>query len=387
LTAEAGNRPGEAKAMYGLALAFETVGDVPGAVEMAERCLTTAREIEARPVEADALNLLGSIRIHQGDFAAAQLSFADALELQRANGNRSGAADAMNNLALVQMWSGDFVAAVDTFSEVRALYNDLEKPQMEAAAVMNLGRIDAARGDLNRARSRFEEAAGLFRAQGLTEGLGDALFGLGEVLLTQGDLPAARARHEEAASLRREAGLGTEVESRFALAGLTLAEAAVGRRSYDEAVDELTRAVQELQEGGRPALEADAVNYLVEAELGAGNTRLARVHLDRLDELASSSNPVTLMVRDINRARLSGVEGRHEEAVALLETVIESAGDEGILGVELEARLALAEELAGAGRTDDARVRLADVRREAIARGWMHVADRAAVLEQRLENR
>ncbi|MGD8440539.1 MAG: tetratricopeptide repeat protein, partial [Holophagae bacterium] len=385
LSAEAGNRSGEANAMYAIALTRLALGDIDQAVDTTQQCLIAAREVGDRPAEGDALNLLGSIRVRQGDFAGAEAAFSDALALQREIDNRSGAADALNNLALVQMWSGDFVQSVDNFSQALQQYRELGRPQMEAAVMMNLARIDAARGDLNRARSRFEEAVGLYRNEDLTEGLAEALFGLGEVLLTQGDLKAARSRHEEAYELRETHRLGSVVESRFALAGLTLAEASVGKRSYSEAADELSQSLQQLADSGRTSLEADAINYLVEAEIEAGRLDAAQEHLKRLEALSSSANPVTIMVGDINRARLAGKLGGHEHAAATLEAVIRDARAQSSLGVELEAKLAMAEIQIGAGRPDAARMWLDEVQREAVAQGWMLVADKASVLGQRLD--
>ena len=384
LAKAAGNRAGEASATYSLALTHLALGDIEAAVGETQTSLTTAREVEARIVEGDALNLLGSIRLHQGDFAAALEVFTAALELQRHTGNRSGEADAFNNLALVQMWSGDFVGAVDSFTQVRAQYRDLGKPQGEAAAVMNLARIDAVRGDLDGARSLFEEAAGLYRVQGNAEALAEVLFGLGEVLLTQGDLQGARTRHEESLVLRRDHELGTAAESEFALAGLTLAEAALGRRSYEDAVDELSRSVAKLAEQNRPALEADALNYLAEAQLGAGQVIEAEVVLDRIRALAASANSVTLMVLEINEARMASRNRKFAEAESILETVLEDARAQSSFGVELEARLALAEITAEAGDQDRARLILSELGGEATARGWNLVADKAAVVSQRL---
>jgi tetratricopeptide (TPR) repeat protein len=384
LEESAGNRAGEASVAYSLALTQLARGDIEAALREAETCLRSAREVEARIIEGDALNLMGSIRLHQGDLASALSAFNAALELQREIGNRSGEADALNNVALVQMWSGDFVGAVDSFTQVRAQFRALGKPQAEAAAVMNLARIDAVRGDLLGARGLFEEAAGLYRVQGNAELLSEALFGLGEVLLTQGDLQGARTRHEEALALRRDHRLGTLSESEFALAGLSLMEAALGRRSYDDAVEELTRSVATLEDEERQALEADALNYLAEAELGAGRIDDVDTTLERIRTLAPSANSVTMMVLRINEARLAGRRGRHDEAGAILEKVIEDARAESSFGVEIEARLVLAEIIGGEGRTGEARRRLEEVSREATARGWILVADRAAVANKRL---
>ena len=385
LVESGGNKAGEAITAYSLALTYLAMGDIEAAVQETVTSRAIAREVEARIVEGDALNLLGSIRLHQGDFAAALEVFTAALELQRDTGNTSGEADAFNNLALVQMWSGDFVGAVDSFTQVRAQYRKLGNPQGEVAVVMNLARIDAVRGDLNGARSLFEEASGLYRVQGNTEALAEALFGLGEVLLTQGDLLGARTRHEEALALRRDHELGSAAESEFALAGLTLSEAALGRRSYEDAVEELLSSVATLAEQNRPALEADALNYLAEAQLGAGLVVEAEGTLNRIRNLGDSANSVTLLVLEINEARLAG---RHEDfgrAESILERVIDEAHAQSSFGVELEAKLALGEVLADAGESNEAQRLLDEIGREATAKGWNLVADRVSVVSRRIE--
>ena len=382
----AGNRAGEAGAAYALSLVHLALGDLEAGTKEAEASLAMAREVGSRTLEGDALNLIGSIRVHQGDFAGALEVFREALELQREISNAGGEADAFNNLALVQMWSGDFRAAIDSFTQVRALYQQLGKRQGEAAVVMNMARIDAARGDLDGGRRLFEEAAGLYRVQGNDELLAEALFGLGEVLLTQGDLEGARARHLEALGLRRKLELGSVVESEFALAGLALTEANLGRLSYDEVVSALTTTVAALADSDRRALETDALNYLAEAQLGAGDVDGAEATLQRIRDQADAANSVTMMVLRINEARVESHRGRNDEATATLESVIEDARTGASLGVELEARLVLAEVLARAGRTREAVQRLRNLRQDATGRGWILVADRAATIEDRLAN-
>ncbi|MCU0302801.1 MAG: protein kinase [Thermoanaerobaculales bacterium] len=381
---EAGNPAGEARAAYSLARTLLAMGDVEAGMREAEAALALARPVEARPTEGDALNLIGSIRVHQGDFPGAVAALEEALALQRAIRNASGVADALNNLALVQMWAGDFSGSVDHFGEALALFRELGKPASEAAVLMNLARIDGARGDLDGARSRFEEAAGLYRAQSEPVALAEALFGLAEVLLTRGDLQGARTRHEEALRLRRERGLDSAVESEFALAGLTLAEASLGRARYADAVAALDRSVAAFAQANRPALEADALNYLVEALLGAGEVERAEAALGRLEALDPAANSVTRMVSRISGARVAAARGQVETAERALDRVVDDARVEASLGVELEAKLAMAEVLAGSGRPEEARRRLDEIRREAVARGWMLVADKAEVRAREL---
>jgi len=382
----AGNPTGETAATYSLAVTHLALGDIDAGTREAQMCLAKAREVEARITEGNALNLLGSIRLRHGDLAGALAFFNQALELQRDIGNPSGEADAFNNVALVQMWSGDFVGAVDSFTQVRAQFRELGRAGSEAGSVMNLARIDAARGDLDGSRSLFEEAAGLYRVQENPEALAEALFGLGEVLLTQGDLAGARTRHEEALDLRGEHQFASVVESEFALAGLTLAEAASGQGSYRDAVSELSRSVQDLAELERSALEADALNYLAEAELGADRVDEAVAALDRIRALEASANSVTLMVLQINDARVAGRRGRIEEARSILEGLMVEARSQSSFGVEIEARLALAEIMAEAGEEEAAEKLLREVKSDATARGWIHVADKAAEVGKRHAN-
>jgi tetratricopeptide (TPR) repeat protein len=379
-----GNRPGEARALYSIAVTRLALGETEEASRVVESCLAMAREAEARITEGDALNLLGSIRLREGDLAAALVAFSAALDLQREIDNPRGEADALNNVALVQMWSGDFSNAVDSFTRLRVSFRDLGNPQKEAMMVMNLARINAARGDLDSARNLFEEATGLFRVQENAESLAEALFGLGEVLLTQGDLAGARTRHEEALELRRDHKLGSAVESEFALAGLTLSEAALGIRSYGDAVEELSRSVATLEEMNLQALEADALNYLAEAQLGQGNNDDAQATLDRIRLLDASANSVTIMVLEINQARIVSRSGRPDEAEAMLKAVLDRAKQESSYGVELEARLVMAEVLAESGRIDEARGLFDDLMRDATARGWTLVADKAEAIKKRL---
>ncbi len=78
-----GNRAEEANVTFSLALTHLALGEIDAAIGEVETSLAIAREVEARIIEGDALNLLGSIRLHQGDFPAALKIFTEALELQR----------------------------------------------------------------------------------------------------------------------------------------------------------------------------------------------------------------------------------------------------------------------------------------------------------------
>ncbi len=385
LMSDMGNRDGVATAHYALALAHASRGEVEEAIAEVGASLETARQIGARVTEADGLNLLGSIRIHQGALPEAGSAFRSAYELQRDIGNRSGAADALNNLALVQMWSGDLSAAIDSFRQALTEFRSLGMAGREAAVVANLARVEAARGDLEGARRYFEEAAGLHRIQDNREGLAEALFGLAEVLLTQGDIGAARTRHEEARDLRRELKHSALAESEFALAGIGLAEADLGRRDLADVAAELQRTVEVMARQERRALEADALNYLAEAQLKAGNLAGAERSMTRLRELEGASNPMTQLALRVNEARALRLRGDLDAATGSLDEVVETARAQPNLAMEFEAELARADLLRASGRSSDARRVLEAVAQKAEARGWLLVANRAAAARDRLD--
>jgi tetratricopeptide (TPR) repeat protein len=379
-----GDLYGVANAHYALALAHASRGSVADALAAVDASLAMARRVGSRVTEADSLNLLGSIQVHQGELVEAQDSFRRAYELQGEIGNPSGAADALNNLATVQMWAGDFPAAVDSFRQALTRFRSLGMAGREAAVVANLARVEAARGDLEGARRYFEEAAGLYRVQEIPEGLAESLFGLGEVLLSQGDVASARTRHEEALRIRRGLGHPAVAESEFALAGIGLAEADLGLRDLDGVVDELGRTVEALAEQQRLALEADALNYLAEAQLKDGRLADGEASLNRLEELEAASNPMTLLAMRVNHARVLGLRGDLAGGEAVVAEVLEAARGQSNTAMEFEAELARADLLAAAGRSDDAQKLLGDVQRRASSRGWLLVANRAAAAENRL---
>jgi hypothetical protein len=91
-----------------------------------------------------------------------------------------------------------------------------------------------------------------------------------------------------------------------------------------------------------------------------------------------------MMVLEINQARIAALTGRPDQADAILQGVLIKARTQSSYGVELEARLVKAEVAAMSGRTDAARRAFDDLRREATARGWTLVADKASAAEKRL---
>jgi hypothetical protein len=153
-----------------------------------------------------------------------------------------------------------------------------------------------------------------------------------------------------------------------------------GRRA--EAAELSRLAVEEFRGKNWPGAEAAARNHLALALLEQDRADAAGTALEGAAELASRSSDLQLRLAvAISAARVRAASGRPEDAAAArssLEATAAQARNAGFMCVDLEARLALgrlelrAPETAAAGQ-----VRLAEVAREAQARGYGLISGKA----------
>jgi tetratricopeptide (TPR) repeat protein len=205
------------------------------------------------------------------------------------------------------------------------------------------------------------------------------LYWLGEVLLWQGELVGARNRHQEALELRESTGERAEAaSSALALAVVALQEAHLGRGSFAEVAPELNGIVTTLADLGWVEEQARAMSLLAEAELGRGRLEEAEAAVLGAIALADEGREIAgrMSIRVI-RARLWSAQGRSDDALKVLRDALEEASATGILGLEFEVRLAAGEVELEAGLDGAGRARLESLRRDALARGWFLVSQRA----------
>jgi tetratricopeptide (TPR) repeat protein/tRNA A-37 threonylcarbamoyl transferase component Bud32 len=367
---ELGNRGGEAGALNNMAVVLKSQGNLDRARELYEEVLAISREIGSRSGEAVALNNLAGVLLRRGELDRAEELFTKALTIRREQGDRSGEAYALDNLGVVLRKRGNLAQARKRHEESLRIRRETGQKIGEVASLNNLGTVLLEQGELEAARRSFLSSLELCRDTGSRSASAYALFGLGEVLARGGDLEEARTRHEAALALREELGeKGTAAESRLALAVLRLdaGEAEPAERLARTAAEELARQ-------GTNDTQALALATAAQAAAARGDQAGARQTIEQATTLLGAHQDLRArLLVEIRAARL----GRVPTPEADLQQVIAQAGQAGLLGLQLEARLALGELEIERGHAADGRAQLEALQREAHGLGYGLIARKA----------
>jgi tetratricopeptide (TPR) repeat protein len=237
---------------------------------------------------------------------------------------------------------------------------------------VNLAEVQLKQGDLAGAESHCRASLAGSRALGDRRLSAYALFDLGEALVERGDLDGARSAHAEALTIRQELGeKTTSAESGLALARVTLEE---GRAAH--AAEELRRLLPAFEAADSVADQALARAMLSRALFAAGQEREAEEHAARAVRLVEASERPDLRLA-VLVASAGARSGSDREVRARLEEARGEAHRIGLVGLELEARLARAEIDARRGDRG-AGAALRGIEKDARTRGFGLLARRAA---------
>lgn len=371
--------------------------------------------------EAQTLNRLANVAYEEGNYEEAKRVFAEALRIWKEINHRGGVALALQNIADTLLMQGHLDRAELLFEQAVAIEQDINDERNEGLTRTNLAQLRLMRGDLARARKAGEEGVHLSRKTGYRyalvvglwtlgnlaleeghldearrhyeEGLALAkqtqddrftayhLQGAGTVALLEGDPVRARGQYEEALGLRQKLGGRSEVaETQVALGLLALEE---GRPKA--ALEPLNAAVETLRGLELPDGEAQAHTALALVHLARQQPGPAREASVRAEALASRSQHVqTRLGSALVAARVRSAEGKHGEAVKRLEAVLAETRRKGLVPLEYEARLALAEAERAWGRFPLAWQRLRVLEENARARGLSGFVRKAQALSASL---
>ncbi|WP_375770842.1 tetratricopeptide repeat protein [Archangium gephyra] len=392
--------------------------DATTACQQAQRIFVDAGDPGS---EGRTLNRLANVAYEEGNYEEAKRVFGEALHIFKNINHRGGVALALQNIADTLLMQGQLSQAEPLFEQALAIEQEINDRRNEGLTRVNLAQLRLMRGDLVRTRKFAEEGVGLARDTGdlytvqvglwtlgnlaLTEGHPDEarrhyaeglaisrqtqderytayhLQGDGAVALLEGDLVRARGQYEEALALRRKLGGRSEVPETQVALGLL----AVEEDRPEAALEPLNAAVEALHGLGLPDGEAQAHTTLALVHLARRETALAREASARAQALAvRSQQPQTRLGSALVAARVLCAEGRHGEAVKRLETVLAEARRMGLVPLEYEARLALAEAERDWGRLHLAWQRLRVLEENAQARGLTGFVRKAQALSATL---
>jgi tetratricopeptide (TPR) repeat protein len=373
---EIGNRGAEAGALNNIAVVLRNQGDVERARQLYEEVLSVSREIGSKGGEAYALNNLAGVLLRRGELDRSRELFQQSLAIRRGQRDRSGEAYALDNIGVALRRRGDLAEARRHHEQALRIRRETGQKIGEVASLNNLGAALLDQGELKAAREHFRTALSLSSRLGNKSPYAHALFGIGEVLAAEGQLAEARKRHEAALGIRSRLGeKGTAAESRLALAGLLLEAGDMAR------TDELARAAaEELRRQGATDGEALALSISALAATSRGDAAGAQGSIERATILLAGNQDLrTRLIVQLRAARLRVPSGAVAETT--LREIAERAGQAGLLGVQLEAELALAETELRQGRAAEGQARLATLRQQAQAMGYWLIARQARQAE------
>jgi tetratricopeptide (TPR) repeat protein/tRNA A-37 threonylcarbamoyl transferase component Bud32 len=363
-----GNKMEEAVELHNIAIILRDSGDLTAAKKMFLDALAINREIGNKVGQAETLNSLANISSIMGDISGAEKMFRDGLALAEESGDQAMVALLSSNLGNMLYGRGDARGAQKSYENAQAIYRQMGDKDGVSMTAVNIGAVLSDQGDLKTAEKSINEAIALAAETGTKDLSGTSLLTLGQVQRDEGDLAAARKSVEQSLAIRNE--IGEKVGA--AETGAMLAVLALDEKDAARAAELAGKAVEEAHREKTSDLEAGALAVLAEADLGLKKIDAAREAIARAKAIASKSEERHVISSvTIAAARVTAASGHRDEAIASLEDVLAGVTKLGLVELEFEARLALGEIEIAAGKVTEGRGRLAELEKEAAAKGYL----------------
>jgi DNA-binding winged helix-turn-helix (wHTH) protein/Tfp pilus assembly protein PilF/TolB-like protein len=380
--AAAGDRDGEARSLGAWADAiFKT--DAPQSIRLYKQAQEIFRKVGSERSAAKVLNNLGEVYEAQGDVATAEKMFREALASWKLLDNKRYQAAAIGNIANDRKEQGDLRGAAQLYEETLQLAREAADTGIASLAGDGLADLHLLQGDLAGARQGYEQSIATSQKNGDQISSGYPMTSLGDLLLLEADFAGARKTYEQALAIRTSAGdTLTIAETQLGLAELSLEEA----RSPTEQEAATRRALEVFQEQQSRDDETDAWRILARALGAEGKGTTAKEAMQHARSLAAKSqNPKIRWQTAIAAARIEAGEkdvGHSAAGIATrkeLAAIIAKARELGYRGIELEARLTLAEIEMSVGQIAAGRAHLIAIETDAKAKSYNLVARKAAM--------
>lgn len=289
---KAGNRAGEAYALWSLAQTSLLLGDHEDAVRKLLDGLTICREIDDREGQVQMLGDLGMSATFRGEYEQAASYQRSALAICREIGNRYGEFTALRGLAtLTLIAKGDLDRAAKETRKLYRIGEELGDQSLQACALLDLAHVAFLRGSYRRSAEAFNSAYKIYHTQGHRHGQANALWGIGHVAAVRGD-------HDQATKhLQRALAIYSEIGDREGVAKTlcSLAELAILNRDFEQAEKRFQAAYTMYHEMNSVLGQAKALEGSATVAMRTGNRTAACSRLGAaLQILQTIDSPIKL---------------------------------------------------------------------------------------------
>lgn len=325
--------------------------------------------------EAMMMTDLAGVYYRQGDLARAEKMWRRAIQEFRQIGNPEGVATALSNIGSADLMKGNLSEAKKLLEESIPRYQAVEDKSGVALSLNNLGDLSRQQGNLQAAETTYQQAKATAQEIDDKGAIAYVLNGLGDVFTDRGDLAAARKSYEESLTLRDHAGEKQgAAETQISLARLAIEE---GHPADAEA--EMRKFKEQFRREQAIDDELAASVTLIHALLAQNKPGDAAKEIEAARALAQQSqNGLVRLQFDLAVARVLLSSERPELSRPQSEKVLRDAREHGFVGVQFEARLALAEWEKKTGHDAAARIELAALESSARSKGFGLMARKAA---------
>jgi DNA-binding winged helix-turn-helix (wHTH) protein/TolB-like protein len=378
--AAAGDREHEGRALLVWAQVISQT-DNPEAIRLMQEAQTIFRRNGSDVGLAVVLDNLALAYQGQGDPATAEKMERESVALWRRVDDKRNLSLALGNLAGQRWDQGDLPGAIHLYEECLQGWEP-EDTGYPALVGLNIAAIRQLQGDLAGARKGFEQSLAMWQKKDDQPGLASARWGLGGLLLQEADFSGARKMYDQALAIRTSRGDKIAIaETQLGFADLSLEEG----RSPAEQEATVRQSLEVFQTQKLRDDETQAWCVLARTLLAQGKAAAAKEAIQHARLLAAKSkNPIIRWPTAITAARIEIADKDFAHSAAAdaarkeLATIITKSRELGYMGIELDARLALAEIEMRSGQTTTGRAHLTAIEADAKAKGYSLIARKAA---------
>lgn len=357
---------------YGILCQQEpAIGASAEAIDICRKALEGALAAKDPNGEAMMRTDLAALYYYRGDLTHSAEMFQQAVKNFRQVGNRDGVATALSNFADTRLSQGDLMEARKLLEESIPEYEAVDDKEGVVLNLDGIGDIWRQNGELDKADAAYQHAEVIARKIEDKNATAYVLSGMGDVALDRGDLSLARKRYEEALSLRTQAGeKQTSAESRVSLAKLTLEE---GRASEAETSARSCKEQFQTEQQRDDALTASIV--VIESLLAQGKQAEAQKEIEAVQQLGNATQNHFLHLEfELASARVLLASDKPETSGKPLQRVADDSRRYGFVGLELAARLALAQLANKTNHGSQAQIELHALQKAATSKGFGLIA-------------
>jgi tetratricopeptide (TPR) repeat protein len=367
---------GEARSLTCVANVLGDQGQLSAAYQMHARALSLVRKIGAQKDIAGALINIGNVQASQQMLDDSTRQYQLALALATSIGDKADALLAQDDLGVNLSLQGDFAAARKSFEDSVRTGEEIGDQAGIAEASINLGSLSYLQADLQNAKRSFQNSIDKASQLQLRSRWATALAGMGDVMFAEDDLQSAYQSYQQSLRMRSELG----EKGGMAQSQLSLANLALENRQAAQAESLARDAAKEFETENDSDQRTAAEDVLARSLIAQGKYDQAAREIVLAQKLGARDLPTTLSL-SITRAKLLGKTAKTAEAERELQKVQSGAAGKGLLLLEWQARLALADVQTLSGHLPSARSNLELVKRQAIRRGFHLFARKAADAE------